>query len=579
MEPLLFDRELSIVVSGEAGQGLQTLERMLLKFMKRAGFHVFVYSEVMSRIRGGNNSTEIRISSERVSAFVDRIDLFIPIGRDAMSRFHERISGDTLIAGDEKYIDPRFAAGHRVVPLPIARSAQEAGGPIYANIIVFGIICAVVGARREEAVSFSGERFSSRSEEEIARNADALTRGYEIARTDLAPAVSAAIPASAAVKEEMVLYGNESIGLGAVTGGCNFIASYPMSPSTAVLTFMARLADEFGIVVEQAEDEISAVNMAIGAWYAGGRAMVTTSGGGFALMVEGLSLCGCVESPLVVHLGQRPAPATGLPTRTEQGDLLMALYAGHGAFPRILLAPGSAEEGIEVTRHAFTMADKYQVPVIILTDQYFLESACNLPEPDAGPPDEQAYIVKTGPDYRRFSLTENGVSPRGIPGYGDGFISVTSDEHTEDGHITEDPLIRIGMVDKRLRKKTAMMMDALEPRLMGSGSYSTLVVCWGSTIKTAAEAMGKLNDKSIALLHIVQVHPLHPVTARYIGRAKRVLVVENSSAPQLSVILLNETGRAPDAEIRKYDGMPFSVEEVAERVGERLASWKDGAAS
>ena len=233
MEPLLFYRELSIVVSGEAGQGLQTLERMLLKFMKRAGFHVFVYSEVMSRIRGGNNSTEIRISSERVSAYVDRIDLFIPIGRDAMSRFHERISGDTIIAGDEKYIDPRYAAGYRVVPLPVARSAQEAGGPIYANMIVFGIICAVVGVRREEAVTFSGERFSSRSEEEIARNADALTRGYEIARTDLAPAVSAAIPASAAVKEEMVLYGNESIGLGAVTGGCNFIASYPMSPSTA----------------------------------------------------------------------------------------------------------------------------------------------------------------------------------------------------------------------------------------------------------------------------------------------------------------------------------------------------------
>ncbi|UCG46667.1 MAG: hypothetical protein JSU94_14320, partial [Phycisphaerales bacterium] len=353
--------------------------------------------------------------------------------------------------------------------------------------------------------------------------------------------------------------------------GCNFISAYPMSPSTGVLAFLAGHGGQFGIIAEQAEDEIAAMNMAVGAWYAGARAMVTTSGGGFALMTEGLSLAGMLESPVVIHLAQRPGPATGLPTRTEQGDLELALYAGHGEFPRIILAPGTIEEGFDLTRRAFDLAARHQAPVFVLTDQYFMDSYYNVGALDVSGPTVDRHIVRTDKDYRRYRLTENGVSPRGVPGYGDGLVVVDSDEHDEAGHITEDLDLRVKMVDKRLARLESIGKDIEPPEPAGPEDYENLVVCWGSTYHVIREALGLLGRDDTAMLHFKQVYPLHEETAAYLERAGRRILIEGNATGQFGRLLKLQTGIGPDETILKYSGLNFSVEEVVGRLSALLA--------
>ena len=354
--------------------------------------------------------------------------------------------------------------------------------------------------------------------------------------------------------------------MGAIAGGCNFVSSYPMTPSTPVLTFLAQHSKEFNIVVEQAEDEIAAINMALGAWYAGARGMVTTSGGGFALMAEGLSLAGIIESPIVIHLAQRPGPATGLPTRTEQGDLLFALFAGHGEFPRIIFAPGTLEDAFYLTQKAFNLADKFQIPVFIMTDQYFIDSYYNIPKLDISKINIEQYIIETDSDYKRYSLTDDGISPRGIPGKGDGLVVVDSDEHDTEGHITEDHDVRIKMVDKRLKKYKAITKEAIPPRLIGKEDSKTLIVCWGSTCNSVSESIKRLKRDDVSMLHFKQVYPLHPDTHRFFEKAEKWIIIENNATSQFGSILKLYTGIDIQTKILKYDGLAFSVEELTEKL-------------
>lgn len=383
-------------------------------------------------------------------------------------------------------------------------------------------------------------------------------------------AVSIAVAKDPSVKDELFLAGSDAISLGALSAGCDFVSSYPMSPSTNVLTFLAQHKNEFGIIVEQAEDEIAAVNMALGAWYAGGRALVTTSGGGFALMTEGISLSGMLETPVVVHVGQRPGPATGLPTRTEQADLDLVLYAGHGEFPRAVFAPGTLATAIEAMQRAFTVADKYQIPAFVLTDQYFLDSCAGMPLFDISKNTVQKHLVTTGKDYKRYALTTTGVSPRGIPGHGDGIVCVDSDEHTEDGYITEDLDLRTRMVNKRLGKVDYDADDIMPPRFVGPDSLTNLVVCWGSNYYAVREALIRLGWPDTAMLHIAQVHPLHPMVDVALTKAKKVIVVENNATGQLARLLKVSLGCDTHEKILKYNGMPFSVEELVEKIGKAI---------
>lgn len=322
-------------------------------------------------------------------------------------------------------------------------------------------------------------------------------------------------------------------------------------------------------MVEQAEDEIAAVNMMLGAWYAGARGMVTTSGGGFALMTEGLSLAGCIESPAVIHLAQRPGPATGMPTRTEQGDLNLALYAGHGEFPRILYAPGTIRDALVLAQKAFEVADRFQVPVILLTDQYLLDGIGLLEKPSLSPSPTDEQIVETRADYQRYALTPSGISPRGIPGYGRGFVCVDSDEHDEDGRITEDFDMRVSMVDKRLRKLADY--EDIEPELIGNRDYHTLIVGWGSSGKMIAEALSVIDQSGVAFAWFKQVYPVPKNTRKLLEQAQKRIVVENNATGQFAKMLEMETRLEMHGKILKYNGMPFSVEELVTRIKGELS--------
>jgi 2-oxoglutarate/2-oxoacid ferredoxin oxidoreductase subunit alpha len=307
------------------------------------------------------------------------------------------------------------------------------------------------------------------------------------------------------------------------------------------------------------------VNMAIGAWYAGARAMATTSGGGFALMTEGVSLAGMIETPLVVHVAQRPGPATGLPTRTEQGDLNLVLYAGHGAFPRIILAPKNIEDAFFLSQKAFNLADEYQVPVFILTDQYLMDSYYNVPSLEMGRFRVEKHITETAEDYRRFQFTDTGISPRGIPGFGKGIVCVDSDEHDEGGYITEDPEMRVRMVEKRLRKAEAIKNSIIPPAFKGNENYETLLVGWGSTFHAVAEAVEKIGRNDLAHLHFSWLYPLSEAAATYLKKAKKVIVIEGNASSQFRQLLELTTGLRMTG-ILKYDGMPFSVEELVREI-------------
>jgi 2-oxoglutarate/2-oxoacid ferredoxin oxidoreductase subunit alpha len=526
--------ELSIVLCGEAGQGIQTVENVLVKLLKHAGYHVFATKEYMSRVRGGVNSTSLRISSQPVNAYTARIDLLFQLGHDLTKHLQKRISKKTKVIAD-----------------------------LANNMTAVGVVARVLGLDTPLVDDYVAKYFAAKGAEAVSRNLEALKKGYAAGK-GIEPGIKLAV--NPQVKDEIVVSGAEAVALGALAGGCNFVAAYPMTPSTGIFTFLAQQAANLGIVVEQAEDEIAAINMALGAWYAGARALVTTAGGGFALMVEGLSLAGMLETPVVVALGMRPAPATGLPTRTEQGDLNFALYAGHGEFPRIILAPGNLEEAFQLSAKAFDLADKYQVPVIILTDQYLVDSYYNTPEFKL-PGAPQNKFIKTTAAYQRYQLTKDGISPRGIPGYGDGLVGVDSDEHDEAGHITEDLVdVRPKMVEKRLKKLTAIKKEVITPRLIGSQNYKTLIVAWGSNLNIISEALERLQRKDLACLHFSQVYPLHSKTTAYMRKAKKLILVENNATGQFGQLLKLETGEEFDRKILKYDGLPFSVEELVKEL-------------
>jgi 2-oxoglutarate/2-oxoacid ferredoxin oxidoreductase subunit alpha len=556
-----FVDEISIVVCGEAGQGVQTVEKLLTDSLKLYGYNVFASKEYMSRVRGGSNSTQIRASSKRVMSCIDRMDIFIPLDKDAITHLKKRITKQTVIIGDSE----KLGAEMKIVDAPLGKMALAIGKPIYANTIAVGILLGIFGVDGNPFYSYLERYFKSKGEELIKGNVEAAKAGFEKGReVAAAENLKVDIKTDASISGEQMISGAEAVSLGAIAGGCDFIAAYPMTPSTGILTYLAQHAAKNGIIAEQAEDEIAAINMALGAWYAGARALVSTAGGGFALMVEGLSLAGAIESPAVIVLGQRPAPATGLPTRTEQGDLEFALYSGHGEFPRAVFAPGTLEEAFYIARKSFNLADKYQVPVIILTDQYLADIFYNAPPFDTKNLKNEKYIVKTEAGYKRYKLTADGISPRGIPGYGSGLVCADSDEHDESGRITEDAEVRKAMVEKRLKKAEYLLEGSLPPVFTGKPDYKTLVIGWGSTFGAVREAIEKLGDPAVAHLHFSQVHPVHKSAAGYLSKAKKVVIVENNATSQFGKLLKLATGIEIKEKILKYDGSPFSVEEIIE---------------
>ncbi|MFW9923391.1 MAG: 2-oxoacid:acceptor oxidoreductase subunit alpha [Candidatus Thorarchaeota archaeon] len=553
-----------------AGQGIKTVEIFLTNALQQEGYNVAATKEYMSRVRGGTNSTEIRISSKRVTAYIDRIDIFIPLNKTAIARQRKRITEETIIIGEPEFIENELdTTKYKIIEIPWTQIAQEIGNKVYSNTIAAGVISELFNINKEIGLNYLKDRFSDKGEDIVQKNFEAFKKGCEIADEIIRDKdLKIKIKKNPQTSNELIYNGANVVGLGAIAAGCNFICSYPMSPSTGVLIFLAEHGDEFNILVEQAEDEIAAINAGLGASYAGAKAFVSTSGGGFALMGEGVSLAGMIETPIVIHIAQRPGPATGLPTRTEQGDLELALYSGHGDFPRIILAPGTLEEAFYTTIDAFNFAEKYQTPVFILTDQFFMDLYYNFPKLDISKLDILNEVIKTDKNYQRYKLTANGISPRGIPGFGDGLVRVDSDEHDESGFITEDlDNVRIQMVEKRFKKLEEIKKNSLSLKLLGEENYDTLVIGWGSTYSAIKEALDTINNKKIAFLYFIQVYPIHPQTEKYLKKAKKIILIENNATAQFGKILKLATSIDIKHKILKFNGMPFSVEELVEKIG------------
>ncbi|MCC7560707.1 MAG: 2-oxoacid:acceptor oxidoreductase subunit alpha [Methanobacterium sp.] len=584
------EEDISVVLCGEAGQGIQTVEAILAQAVKQSGYNIFSTKEYMSRVRGGQNSTEIRISSRRVASYVDRIDLLLALSSGAINHLKDRISSETLIMGDPEHIKPfkdnkiiDNVVDSNFIEIPLMETAQEIGGPIFANVIAAGVLSCLLNIPKEIFDGLISDMFARKGSEILEKDLKAGEAGYTIGK-DLTESekgeLQLSLQGQSSVRDEILINGTDAVGLGCLAGGCRFISSYPMTPSTPLQNFLASNAHEFELIYEQAEDEIAAINMALGASYAGARSIVATSGSGFALMEEGVGLAGMIETPIVIYIGQRPGPAVGLPTRTSQEDLNLALYSGPGEFPRIIFSPGNLEDAFTLTHKAFDLSEKYQIPVFILSDQYFVDCYYNIPSLPLEDVENENYLIKTTSEYKRYLITHDGITPRGIPGYGDGLVIVDSDEHDEEGHITEDLEIRTQMVDKRLRKMEQIREEAVTPELGGSEDYRSLVMGWGSTYWPIREAVENFNDKypdqKLGFLHFKQVYPLHSSVADYLEKAEDVIIMENNAQGQLANIIKLETGFEIHEKFLKYNGMPFSVEEVEERIITFMGITNDG---
>lgn len=560
-----YSGDISIVLGGAAGQGIQTVEAILVQVLKREGYHVFASKEYMSRIRGGSNSTEIRLSSKPRRAFVHRIDLLFALDKDVIPHLKDRLTKHTVIIGEKAKVCETECS---VVDIPFTRFANELGNPIYTSTVAVGVVLGMLQAEESAFHKYLKEHFARKGEEVVTKNIEAAKKGYAHGRhIAFVEGIEITLSRQEAKSTELLMEGVEAVALGALAAGCNYISSYPMSPGTGVLTYLAQHGKPFGIVVDQAEDEIAAINQGLGAWYAGARAIVTTSGGGFALMSEGMSLSGMIETPVVVHIGQRPGPATGLPTRTEQGDLNLALYAGHGEFPRAIFAPGTLDEAYLVMQQAFLMADAYQVPAVVLTDQYFLDTVSTVSMNNLQTLPVENHIIETASSYKRYAVTESGVSPRGVPGFGTGLVGVDSDEHDTEAHITESYTVRVEQHEKRLRKLDGLREKALPPLVTGDlRKAKTIIVTWGSNRGVVEEVLQEVANTKLAHVHFTQVYPLSDQGKKILTKAERVVVIENNATGQFANLLERDYGIQSIDRVLQYDGNPFAVETLFKKL-------------
>jgi 2-oxoglutarate ferredoxin oxidoreductase subunit alpha len=562
-------QDISIVLCGAAGQGIQTVEALLTKTLKNSGFYVFATREYMSRVRGGVNSTSIRVSSNPVRAFITRIDILIPLNEEAIPHLKERITSETLIVGEKRFLDVLPDIRSEKLDIPFEMLSTNIGGKIYANIIALGVVMRLLKADINILHSLLSQKFSSKGETIIDNNIRAANKGYETA--DLLINTHSLvrefeIERVPEVVNDYLIDGTQAIGLGAIAGGCNFACFYPMAPSTGIGTFLAQHALEFDMIVDQSEDELSVINKALGASYAGARAFVSTAGGGFSLMSEGVSLAGMTELPIVIVVGMRPGPATGMPTRTCQEDIELVLYAGAGFFPKVIFAPGSIEDAFLLTQKAFNITQKYHIPVFILLDQYLVDSYYNINSLNIGALEINKNIVKTDASYERYKFTDSGISPRGVPGYGDGLVDADSHTHTESGEITEDPILRKKSVQKRFKKLGLLRKEAIPPEFIGNEDYKYLVVSWGSNYYLIKEALEKLDRDDVGFLFFKQIYPVHKIVFEYLIKAEVKIAIEQNPTGQFAKLLENETHINMNHRILKHSGYTFSVEEIHDRL-------------
>ena len=548
----------NLLIGGAAGLGIETTAAILEKFLKRSGYYVLTIRDFMSRVRGGHNFSLIRFGTEPVYSHSMLIDGLIAMDDETLAQHSEQLKKDGFILGDAKLTsdDPRF------VKVDMAGMAKTLGNPRVSGIIAVGILLKIFGETLDGAEDIL-RAFVKPQYFEV--NLKALQEGYQSAEKRY-PHLSGTYGG------HMLISGSHAVALGAAAAGLRFYSAYPMSPSTTIMETLAALGDEAGIVVEQAEDEIAAMNMALGASYAGARAMTGTSGGGFSLMVEALGLSGMAEIPLVAIDVQRPGPVTGLPTRTEQSDLRFVISASQGEFPRMVIALRNQSDAFYQTMRAFHLAERYQIPVILLSDQYLGDATATVEPFDPNRIKIAAPATEHNEDgeYLRYRYTEDGISPRLIPGKSEHLVIIDSDEHDERGWITESAEVRTKMVDKRMKKIEGIKRELMEPDFFGADDFDTLLLGWGSVwgpIKEAVQLLNQDGHGRFAALVFGDIYPLPQKTLREkASKAKQLVNVEQNATGQLAGLIREETGIACTGSVLKYDGRQIAAEEIAERI-------------
>lgn len=551
--------EYNILIGGAAGQGVETLSSVFEKMLKRNGFKLFSIRDYMSRIRGGHNFAQIRFADHCLYSHVDALDGIIALNDETVDNHINRLKPEGFIICD----NGTQREDHRIIKLPLIDTARRIGNIRVSGSVALGAAMGLLGLKLDEAENVYNQFFRP----DIANlNVKAILEGSSF--------VQPRYKLHASGQDDGILInGNQAVALGALAAGCKFYSAYPMTPSTSIMNYLASKMTDAEIVVEQAEDEIAAINMAIGASYAGARAMTGTSGGGFSLMVEGLGLAGMLEVPLVIAEVQRPGPVTGFPTRTEQGDLKFVISASQGEFPRMVIALRNPEDAFYQTIRAFNLADKYQIPVILLSDQFLADSVVSLEPFDFDGISHDRYIamdVKERP-YKRYELTPTGISPRIIPGKIPGVtVLVDSDEHDEYGYITESAQVRTDMVNKRMKKLEMLKQELQEPWFVGEEGCEILLLAWGSSWGPVAEAVATLNNEQDQKYGALIFGDIWPLPTKLLmeksKKAKRIINVEQNATGQLASLVAEATGMLCDFSVLKYDGRPMSPRYIIEKV-------------
>jgi len=573
----------AVSIGGAAGQGVATPGNIFARIFARRGLHLLAYNAYQSIIRGGHTFLTVRTGPEKITSFGDHIDLLIPLNQDTMDRHLRLLGPGAAVVYNGDAIKPGEAPeGVRLCPLPVSELSQNSRNKVEQNTLAVAAALSMMGIGFQPLEEVLAQQFKKKGDAVVTENVESARNAYHYSTEHFEPFPR---PLPMTENRKAVLTGNMALAMGGAAAGVKFYCAYPMSPSTGVLHWMAAHARKAGIMVRQVEDEIGVVNMAIGAAHAGVRSMCATSGGGFALMTEGLGLAAMIETPVVVIDVQRAGPSTGVPTKTEQGDLWQMLGAGHGDYPRLIATPTDILDCFKIIPEIFNLVDRFQCPGIVLGDLLLSEGHSSVDPEDLDfdvEIDRGELITSANGNgangYKRYLFTESGISPRAIPGVPHHTHTVASDEHMEDGVLISDeftnPVKRRAMMEKRQRKVAGIEAAVPPPALTGPPDADVTLIGWGSTKGVIQEAVEMLNEEGISAnqLQIRWMVPLHGERIVEILRdCRHTIIVENNYSGQFARYLRSETSFVPDGHIRKYDGEPFMPHHIVEAVKDQLA--------
>ncbi|GGM71634.1 2-oxoglutarate ferredoxin oxidoreductase subunit alpha [Halarchaeum rubridurum] len=580
--------DLNWAIGGEAGDGIDSTGKVFAQALSRAGRHVFTSKDFASRIRGGYTAYKVRTSVEKVQSVVDRLDVLIALTERTVEENMDELHDDSVIIYDgerTEFSDFEVPEGMVGLDIPLKSLAEDAGGALMRNVVALGAVCEVAEFPIENLDESLQKRFGSKGEKIVENNKEAARLGAEYVDEHYADDVGTLdYELETTDNDYVLLNGDEAIGMGAIAAGCKFYAGYPITPATDVMTYLTGRIEEFGGHVVQAEDELSAINLALGAARAGARSMTATSGPGIDLMSETFGLVATSETPLVIADVMRSGPSTGMPTKQEQGDLNMLLYGGHGEIPRFVVAPTTVADCFHKTVEAFNLAEKYQTPVYIasdlamaVTEETFAPEEFDMDavEIDRGKVVDEADISQWQNEKDQFkphAVTADGVSPRAFPGTEGGVHMSTGLEHDELGRRTEDTDERIEQVDKRQRKvETAREQEDFSPVEYGDADADTLVVSWGSNEGALVEALDFLEEDGVdvRVLSVPYIFP-RPDLSEAVADAETTVVVECNATGQFADVVESDVLERVDR-INKYNGVRFKADELAADIKEVIA--------